>query len=159
MTKIMIALLLSLLMWPVCYLIGTKSAKQQPIDTQAKYFVNGSGEFLSLIKLDLPEEITTVTQTTDSTTDLLSAYLDTATGIIHLGFTGLQIPRGDMQYLNEEPCLVKPFYQQHKCGALMEEYQIRLEMDSLLLFDHGRYVGTAKYGNSQLDSLFMKDNL
>lgn len=149
-----ITILGAALLLSIGIIIGRKSVD----DKSGALFVNGSDKYLNEIQLDLPEEISTITQDTDSTIDLLSGYLDAKAGVIYLGFTGLQLPKAEMQYVNEEPCLVRPFYQQHPCKPDMHEYQLELEMDSLSLFDHGRFVGKVKYGNSPLDSLFMVDN-
>lgn len=158
--KLLIAFVLSLFMWPVCYLIG-KSESQTP---ETKYFVNGSGKFLNEIRLDLPEEISTVKWDSDSTLDLMSAYLDRKEGVIYLGFTGMEMYKNDWQYANEDPCIIVPrILSGGDISRDLHEYQLELEMDSIILFDHGRYVGTVPYSDtlhmSPLDSLFLKDNL
>jgi hypothetical protein len=38
------------------------------------------------------------------------------------------------------------------------EYQIMLEADSIVVWQDQRHVGTIPYGNSAIDSLFIKDN-
>ena len=139
-----IVILAILLSGSIGYGIGKNNNKPNP----SAYFTTDSDKFLNGIKLDLPEEISTIKQQSDSTLDLLTGYLDTDDGVIYLGFSGKEMNKYDHLFITEHSQLLPDIH----------EYQLDLEMDSVFLFDHGRFVGKAKYGNSQLDSLFMSDN-
>jgi hypothetical protein len=55
-----------------------------------------------------------------------------------------------------------PGIQLHSCQHNMQEYQIRLEMDSAYLYDGNRLVGSCSYEDgdgSGIDSLILKDKL
>ncbi len=41
---------------------------------------------------------------------------------------------------------------------LLREYQIELSMDSIIIYDGNRVVGSVAYGNSPIDSVFLRDN-
>lgn len=112
------------------------------------YFVNGSENYLNQIKLDLPEEISTVRQQTDSTLDLMTAFLDTKDGVIYLGFSGKEMNKNDHLFITEHSQL----------PVETHEYQFDLDMDSLWVFEHNRFIGKVAYANTALDSIILKDN-
>jgi len=41
----------------------------------------------------------------------------------------------------------------------LQEYQIRIEMDSAYIYDNGRLVGSCAHGSDGIDSVILKDNL
>jgi len=41
----------------------------------------------------------------------------------------------------------------------LQEYQIRVEMDSAYIYDNGRLVGKCAHGSDGIDSVILKDNL
>jgi len=45
----------------------------------------------------------------------------------------------------------------HHC-EVSGEYQLEVEMDGILVYDAGRYVGFKPFANDKLDKLIMKDN-
>lgn len=47
----------------------------------------------------------------------------------------------------------------HSTKHNMQEYQIRLELDSAYIYDGNRLVGSCKYGSDGIDSVLFKDNL
>ena len=71
--------------------IGIIIGRRSVDDKSGALFVNGSDKFLNELKLDLPEEISEITQDTDSTIDLLSGYLNKKEGVIYLKFTDEQL--------------------------------------------------------------------
>lgn len=46
-----------------------------------------------------------------------------------------------------------------KSHAPLQEYQIRLEMDSAYIYDGDRLVGSCKHGKDGIDSVLFIDNL
>ena len=41
----------------------------------------------------------------------------------------------------------------------MQEYQIRIEIDSAYIYDNGKLIDSCKHGNDGIDSVILKDNL
>lgn len=40
----------------------------------------------------------------------------------------------------------------------MRDYQIEIDNDSIYIFDENRHVGSAAWGDGQIDSVILKDN-
>lgn len=41
----------------------------------------------------------------------------------------------------------------------LKEYQLRLELDSTYIYEHGRFVGSCPHGKDGIDSVLLNDNL
>lgn len=41
----------------------------------------------------------------------------------------------------------------------MQEYQIRIELDSAYIYNNGKLIGSCKHGYDGIDSVILKDNL
>jgi len=118
--------------------------------------------YLNGMKMDLPEEISTVKDEKDSTVDLLIAYKDSATNTLHLGFAGLEMYKTDYQYANEEPCILTPKIIESGNIAKSLDYQFSFDGDSVRLYNSGYYIGAYKHrpGKYQtpIDSLITAAN-
>src|SRR5688572_27448221 len=76
-----------------------------------KYFDGESASFLEGLKLDLPEEISTIKRESDSTYDLFEGYLDTNEGVIHLRFANFATLTESYRYVKENNRLgIKPIW-------------------------------------------------